>query len=467
MHTGSSAPRAAGVRRAWGWNALLPALLSLGLGLTALAGRASCAPNCEYSADMPERIVSWRERILPPERYQALVKEWQRYVDTHPREALGYVYLWRAKRYAQAGGHDEGVRLMEKAYGLDPNCAEVLNDLSSLEFGKAERDLGDFSRTRELAERAIALRPDWPEPHINLLTLALRTGDSAGQAAQLQALARKGAFAPQLLDFAHNLLVSARPGAIILTNGDNDTYPPLAMQRVFGQRTDVAIVNLSLLNLRTYSKAVLAGDAKRPGPFTAMEIEALQAQARDAKQPPMHSIVRALVQKIATGSWTGPVSFACTVYPGTLQEVCTQPLIQEGLLFRVAAGKQPKERRSDEIPVNAARTDSLLSRDFRLQSATQFGYAWDPESAVAMLQWNYISTWQRTATAYAEAGNLQAAGRMLRAAVEMLRAHPELRGSERDYLGRILDYWKEIDPGNRDLEAIRRELEKERHGREG
>ncbi len=77
-------------------------------------------------------------------------------------------------------------------------------------------------------------------------------------------------------DFAHNILAGLDDNAIVVTFGDNDTFPLWYLQGVDDIRADAVVLNLSLLNTPWYVHQIMRRYPDLPIGFTADQVDSLR-----------------------------------------------------------------------------------------------------------------------------------------------------------------------------------------------
>jgi hypothetical protein len=195
----------------------------------------------------PEEIKSKRQVVYDDATYAKLETLWQEYYDAYPSE-YAYANWMYAARYA---GDKDYPTMLDRGLDQYPANPTLLYLKALTLHGK------DNARCRKLYERATSLDPSYADPWFGLVDVYMVAGDEERTNLALRHLLESGIITDEVLDYNYNMLVSLEPDAILITNGDNDTYPGWILTRILGIRPDVSIVNRSLLNTDWYPLYVI------------------------------------------------------------------------------------------------------------------------------------------------------------------------------------------------------------------
>jgi tetratricopeptide (TPR) repeat protein len=385
------------------------------------------------AATTPEHVVSIRQSVLSRERYLQLRDEWKAYTDSHPRDALGWAQLARVSSYVGTPC-EEYVGYAERAVQLDPESAEacaILGRYRWQTYCSSQPQRPD--EAMRLLEHALKLDPRLDDPHYILWTMLMSQDKPAEANAHLRTLLDHGRMPEPLVDFGYNLLAGLEPNAILLTNGDNDTYPLIGLQNARNVRPDVAVVNLSMLNLEWYRRQLRDGVNEVPVP--------LLKQSKGNTQPWAQSdeAVKGLIKSMARDGWRRPLYASVTV--ANVQERVSNELSLEGLVYRVQPGS------GTASGVDVLRMERNFDDVYRLQSAKSLSVDWDERSAVRMLLNNYGAAMLRLAPALADGGRLDEGRKRIEWMLDMAHFHKQ----DPARLTEWIEFWSQRDPKCPDL----------------
>ena len=151
----------------------------------------------------------------------------------------------------------------------------------ALGFGAMMRWMTDFLQTRgTVTGRWAAATP------VLALALVPLVGNRVTASRAGETIAR---------DFAVDLLESVEPYGILITAGDNDTFPLWYAQEVEGIRRDVTVANLSLMNTRWHLRQLRRRETPpfEPTESIALWREIAQADAWEHPETPVFSVSEA------------------------------------------------------------------------------------------------------------------------------------------------------------------------------
>jgi len=159
-------------------------------------------------------------------------------------------------------------------------------------------------------------------------------------------------------EYAKNMLVGLDRDGIIFTNGDNDTFPLWYIQEVEKFRTDIRVVNLSLLNTPWYIEQLRDNEPKVNIRWTNAELARLgPIQTKEGEWILVRDIGVQHILKY--NSSKRPIYFAVTI-PPNIYEPYRDFLEMEGLAYRVVPRKGQNMVNVEKLEENVWQNYSYL-----------------------------------------------------------------------------------------------------------
>jgi hypothetical protein len=207
--------------------------------------------NAKSFAQRPSKVVSIIKEEHTFDYYKTMAQQWKKMVDNDPADADAWFNYYYANRYARMFRQD--YEKCHEPYFQDSK--EIVENASRSITGTYEYyflrasvldDPQEMVRDKSVL-KAYQLGPDRPEIFSLMVNYYELIRDSEGKREICNRWFNSNDMSPALLNYNYNVLMSLADNSILITNGDNDTYPVWLLQSVKGVRKNVTVLNIYLI----------------------------------------------------------------------------------------------------------------------------------------------------------------------------------------------------------------------------
>jgi len=357
--------------------------------LSALMFVAAIFVTGNLPAQQPEKVYSIVKEVHPFEWYQAQAKAWKSVLDKAPKNGPGWIYYYTANRMARITDRSrwEAARgeyfknlsdIVEMAGKAVPGTYESIYIKlynNSIDYPDCEKDL---LRAYELGGGRAEILGEmvlWYE--------VKRNGEKRREFNKQWFLSND--IAAGILNYNYNVLQTLDDDAIILTAGDNDTYPLWMLQDVLGLKPGVAVLNIPLLTKEDYRKKI----------FEALQIPEIQFNAENYRDGDSLSALRKVILTQVLEKAKRPVYLALT----TDTRYYLDAEIQKNLYLSGLAMRYQKKE-FDNLGVIRRHFENDYLLDY-----LKVNFAFDPSAAVvAQMNTGYLPSLVKLCSHYRLSG---------------------------------------------------------------
>ncbi|MEO0897186.1 MAG: hypothetical protein AAFY71_12350 [Bacteroidota bacterium] len=199
----------------------------------------------------PEPQISFVKQSYPHTYYVKQAELWWEVLQKDMKNEDAWYNYYRACRSARGTANWKSDFVKESpALRLGEDIVDLMKEHIDGTFvyhfvkgsisGVSTEAQADLRKAYEMRQDFVPLLP-------NVITLAVSTHDDKLRKEVNQKWFTKNSFPEGLMNYSYNVLQSCKRDAILLTQGDNDTYPLWMLQDALGIRRDVHVLNIDFL----------------------------------------------------------------------------------------------------------------------------------------------------------------------------------------------------------------------------
>ncbi len=285
-------------------------------------------------AGQPETVHSYTRSQMAPEWYREQRELWGDHVRANPTDAPAWMNYYKATRYA--GFCDTSLSPQQKFARQQAVVDEMEKAVpNSFEYHYARWWSGGNNPDRfEHLQKALELREDYAELSDEFLAYYELQGDTERVKFFSQKWYETQEMPASLLQYHYNVLMSLEKNAVIVTAGDNDTYPIWLLQHARNIRPDVVVMNVGLIGEPKY-RAMMMKRYHIAGDQSLLDMEKRSGVS-------WSSAMAEFLQSVAESNTERPIYFALTTDPEYLQPISER-------LYTVGLANRYSEKRIDNI----------------------------------------------------------------------------------------------------------------------
>lgn len=207
----------------------------------------------------PQPVPDLKESQNSSGYYEDQSNTWGRVANERQQDADAWDNYYRAERYGAVNNLSTDIDSEEQEH-LDA----IVDSMALVVPGSFEYNYCNYLNSNfdvnagDYLIQAYELEPDNAETYDDLIAHYELTFDSKKKEEFCEKWLESGSLDQEVLDYNYNVLQSLDKNAILITNGELDTYPIWVLQEVDNVRPDVTVLNMNLMKNHSYRERKMA-----------------------------------------------------------------------------------------------------------------------------------------------------------------------------------------------------------------